>query len=125
MKVCKGCKENKERFHKDKNEKDGLARYCVDCVKEKTRLYYVKHKSKHKNKHLKRNKKKLIINSMNKNITDLNKINALRTYESTLRNIKLFEQDDYTRVKKYSSELFCYCIDRGYNLSNIHKRVFN
>ncbi len=33
MKICGKCKLPKEPFYKDKNSKDGLARWCKDCDK--------------------------------------------------------------------------------------------
>lgn len=55
MKVCKKCNTPKEldEFCKRKEEKDGLHRYCKECMKKRLKGEYIKDKEKH----LKRTKK--------------------------------------------------------------------
>lgn len=48
MKTCTRCKESKsfDHFTKDKNSKDGHAKYCRPCRKEMKRKYYLRNKDK-------------------------------------------------------------------------------
>jgi len=46
MKVCTKCQSEKslDNFHKDKKAKDGHVSECKDCVKQKSRLWYLRNK---------------------------------------------------------------------------------
>jgi hypothetical protein len=71
MKNCKKCDVSKPLadYHKDKNTKDGLARWCKVCAKENSKKYY----EANPEKHLKRkygisleDKKQMLVKQSNK-----------------------------------------------------------
>ena len=49
-KLCSRCKSEKslESFGKDKNKKDGLDPWCLECKRVSNRASYQKHKARHK-----------------------------------------------------------------------------
>ena len=52
MKVCSKCMENKSvgEFNRHRGEPDGLKLHCMVCIKQETRMYYLRNREKLINK---------------------------------------------------------------------------
>lgn len=136
-KICSKCNIEKDvcEYHKDKNKKDGLNRYCKLCAINHSKEYYEKNKekisSKHKNYKLEYNKEYREKNKEKEKerfkkyyYNNLDKIKERRKlyYDNNLDKIKLSTQLSRQKNKEKNKEKNIHIIAWRTLLNNSLKR---
>ncbi len=115
MKICIKCKIPKElkEFNKNKRKKDGLEVYCKECVREKSKQYYLENKiihNKRTSQYIQNNKEKhknLMDNWYENNKEKLKPIYKqyyLDNKDTIIEKSKIWQSNNKEQYQEYQKE---------------------